>query len=330
MAAICACVSLVGPLLRAATFTYTYDPLNRLTNAAYAGGSLESYSHDAAGNRLQRVVSVATTISSIGDQTIASGLPSPVISFTVSNPHVSADSLTVTARSANPGLLPKSAFLFGGSGANRTLSITSTSGQTGVTTVSVIVSDGSAAVATEFNVTVLPANRSPIAINDSLQRPAGLEVKVLVAKLIANDSDPDGDPLSLASVGAASTHGGGVSLLGPWVVYTPPAGYDGTDTFTYIVRDGRGGEANGTVTVSLQPPAQAQAITVVDATTLPDGNRRVTFAGIPRLTYSIQASADLTDWTIIGTATASPNGIFYIDDLTATNFPVRFYRTVYP
>lgn len=45
----------------AATFTYTYDSLSRLTNAAYSDGSAESYSYDPAGNRLSRVTSAATT-----------------------------------------------------------------------------------------------------------------------------------------------------------------------------------------------------------------------------------------------------------------------------
>jgi YD repeat-containing protein len=41
--------------LQSATFTYFYDPLNRLTNAAYSDGSRESYSYDDAGNRLSRI-----------------------------------------------------------------------------------------------------------------------------------------------------------------------------------------------------------------------------------------------------------------------------------
>ena len=46
---------------QAATFTNTYDPLNRLTNAAYSDGSRESYSYDKSGNRIARITTVATT-----------------------------------------------------------------------------------------------------------------------------------------------------------------------------------------------------------------------------------------------------------------------------
>jgi YD repeat-containing protein len=46
--------------MSAATFTYSYDPLNRITNAAYSDGSRESYSYDPAGNRGSRVTLAAT------------------------------------------------------------------------------------------------------------------------------------------------------------------------------------------------------------------------------------------------------------------------------
>jgi YD repeat-containing protein len=44
----------------AATFTYAYDSLNRLTNAAYSDGANEAYSYDDAGNRLSRITTAAT------------------------------------------------------------------------------------------------------------------------------------------------------------------------------------------------------------------------------------------------------------------------------
>src|SRR5690242_5859370 len=47
--------------LDAASFSYSYDSLNRLTNAAYADGSSESYLYDSSGNRLVRSTSALTT-----------------------------------------------------------------------------------------------------------------------------------------------------------------------------------------------------------------------------------------------------------------------------
>lgn len=65
IAGIAICIPTVLP--RAATLTYSYDSLNRLTNASYSDGALESYSYDDAGNRLTRILTTLpdTTAPSI-------------------------------------------------------------------------------------------------------------------------------------------------------------------------------------------------------------------------------------------------------------------------
>ena len=115
----------------------------------------------------------------------------------------------------------------------------------GATTVSCIAQDeaGNASAAAIFTVTV---NRSPIAAPDTASTLEGVPVTIPV---LANDTDGDGDLLALASVGAPAQ---GTTAIGPaGVVYTPAAGFYGTDTFTYIVTDNRGGLATGTVTVNV-------------------------------------------------------------------------------
>jgi YD repeat-containing protein len=72
-------VSLFLPLLavvdlRAATFTYSYDTLNRITNAACSDGSRESYSYDNAGNRQRRVTLAATTLLDVTPPTVPTNL----------------------------------------------------------------------------------------------------------------------------------------------------------------------------------------------------------------------------------------------------------------
>ena len=104
-------------------------------------------------------------------------------------------------------------------------------------------------------ITSLAPNQSPVAVNDAASVGASSFIDIMVR---ANDSDPDGDPLTVTSVGTP-TGGGTVAIRnsGEHVRYTAPA-TAGTKTFTYTISDGRGGTASATVTVTVtqtnQPP----------------------------------------------------------------------------
>ncbi|CAN7205389.1 cadherin-like domain-containing protein [Rhizobium sp. LjRoot258] len=72
--------------------------------------------------------------------------------------------------------------------------------------------------------------------------------------LLANDSDVDGDTLSIIGVSGTSAHGGTVTLSNNGTItYNPAANYNGKDTFTYTVSDSHGGTATATVTVNVTP-----------------------------------------------------------------------------
>ncbi len=93
-------------------------------------------------------------------------------------------------------------------------------------------------------------NQPPIANPDSASTPYQTPVTIAV---LANDSDPDGDSLGVG-LRTSGAHGKTVKTHDT-VTYTPKAGFYGTDTFTYIVADGRLGHATGTVTVTVAPPS---------------------------------------------------------------------------
>lgn len=95
-----------------------------------------------------------------------------------------------------------------------------------------------------------PANRAPIAATDAAFTVLGQSTLINV---LANDSDPDGDAISLFAVQAAAH--GSVAREGNAVRYTPAAGYTGPDSFTYQVRDARGATTTGTVNVTVSPIA---------------------------------------------------------------------------
>ena len=113
------------------------------------------------------------------------------------------------------------------------------------------------------SVTVLPApvNESPSAADDSVSTaedtPAVIDVK-------ANDSDPNGDDISIASVGAAQH--GTVAVLDGRITYTPEADFHGTDTFDYTITDGDLTDtASVTVTVA---PVNDAPVAVDDVVTV--------------------------------------------------------------
>ena len=94
------------------------------------------------------------------------------VSFTVGDIDNPAASLVVTSASLNTLLLPNSGLLLGGSGSNRTLTITPAPNQFGMAAVSITVSDPLGASATNtLLVTVLDLNDPP-AITDILNRSA--------------------------------------------------------------------------------------------------------------------------------------------------------------
>lgn len=72
--------------------------------------------------------------------------------------------------------------------------------------------------------------------------------------VLGNDTDPDNDPLHITQLstpehGTVNVAGDGVSVL-----YTPASGYVGTDSFTYVADDGRGGATRATVAVTVASP----------------------------------------------------------------------------
>ena len=92
---------------------------------------------------------------------------------------------------------------------------------------------------------VSAVNDPPVADDDSVSTPEDTPVNITV---LGNDSDVDGDSLSVSSL---SNPANGIAVIEPdnTVAYTPDADFNGDDSFEYTVDDGNGGTDNGTVTV---------------------------------------------------------------------------------
>lgn len=64
--------------------------------------------------------------------------------------------------------------------------------------------------------------------------------------VLGNDSDPDGDSLTIVAVTEPAGQTGTVQIMGTQILYTPKAPFY-TDTFTYTVSDGKGGQSTAMV-----------------------------------------------------------------------------------
>ena len=98
-----------------------------------------------------------------------------------------------------------------------------------------------------ISITIIPVNDSPIANDDNV---ATDEDTAANFDVIPNDSDVDGDALSVISVTNGATGGASINSDGT-IHYVPTPNYSGTDSFTYDISDGNGGTDTATVTVSI-------------------------------------------------------------------------------
>jgi hypothetical protein len=137
-------------------------------------------------------------------------------------------------------------------------------GYTGVDSFDYTVDDGHGGTDTgTVNVTVTPpSNRSPTATDDSATTAYNTPVTLDV---LANDTDPDGDSLSLTGV-TAPAHGT-AALNNGKVDYSPATNYYGADSFDYTISDGNGGTDTGTVNVTVLPPPDHPPVAVDDSVT---------------------------------------------------------------
>ncbi len=123
----------------------------------------------------------------------------------------------------------------------------------GTVDVRVTASDTVASASANFRLTVTPVNDAPtVAADSGFQTAQGSALTLTAAQLLANDSDIDGDALTILSVQGAANGSVDLDALGR-VVFTPNAGYSGNASFTYTASDGLAGQATATVGLTVTP-----------------------------------------------------------------------------
>ncbi|MCZ6633391.1 MAG: tandem-95 repeat protein [bacterium] len=165
-----------------------------------------------------------------------------------------SQTLTVSATSSNTSLIPNPTVTYTSPNTTGTLTYTPLANANGTATITATVTDdggtsngGVNTVSQTFTVTVTPVEDPPTANNDDFtideDTPSLLDVT-------ANDSDPDGDAITVISVtnvtGGVATPSGGTQ-----VNFAPHFEFSGSGEFTYTISDTKGNTATAGVSVNV-------------------------------------------------------------------------------
>lgn len=196
-----------------------------------------------------------------------------LIEFSVTANDIDADANTITVDS------------FDGSGItggvllqldNTTFRFTPDANWNGNTSFTYVATDGAATSNTAtVNITVLPVNDVPVSVNDS---PVVNEDAFVDIVVVSNDTDIDGDTLSIFSIDTSGTTGTVVQQDSTTIRYQGTADFNGGTTFTYTVTDGVEVSFPATVNVTVTPVNDAPVATNDAGVT--DKNILVTLANV--------------------------------------------------
>lgn len=198
----------------------------------------------------------------------------------------------------------------------------------------VVVSNGSGSVTSEVVTLTVKLNDPPTAGGDGVVTALQQPVSFPVSRLLANDSDPDGQTLRVIAIDSASVLTGAISVSNQVVTFTPfPFAFaDDVDTFSYTISDGFGGTAVGTVEVRhLDAPVPSLNRVVIVPVA---GGYALRYFGDSNQAYRIVRSETLGGAPAVGpetlaTITSTAHGLVEYTD----NAPLpgrAFYRVVRP
>ena len=115
------------------------------------------------------------------------------------------------------------------------------------------VNDGTTSEFGSVDISINPINDAPVAVDDAITTDEDTPFTSVI-DLDANDSDLDGDALSVTPGTFTTTAGGSITIAADGsYTYTPSANFNGTDTVDYTVIDGNGGSDLGTLTITVNP-----------------------------------------------------------------------------
>ncbi len=195
------------------------------------------------------------TALGLADRTINEDSATGVIPFTVWDVESAPALLSVSGASSNTNLVPNANIVFGGSGSNRTVSITPQADRNGATTIAVFVSDGSVTNAVNFSLTVNPVNDLP-SISSITNQIIPEDFSTNIAFTVADkETGPDAMVYSATSsnpslISAFAFGGVGTNRF---ITLVPATNQSGSATITVSMQDADGGSNSTSFALSVLP-----------------------------------------------------------------------------
>ena len=231
-------------LASGSTTTVTYTP-----DANYNGS--DSFVYTVSDGTATATATVTITITAVNDAPTAVDDSTSTAEDTAVDINVVAndtdpdtvDTLSVTTVTTTPGNGTAAI----NSGSTTTVTYTPNADFNGIDSFDYTLSDGTATDTGTVTITITAVNDPPTALADSATTTQGTAVDINV---VANDTDVEGDALSVTSVTTPSKGTAAIDMNNTAVVtYTPNSGHIGTDSFKYTL-DGAATDT-GTVTITV-------------------------------------------------------------------------------
>lgn len=234
-------------------------------------------------------------IDAIANQTVAMDDAIVDLPITIGDIETDAAALTLTGSSSNTTLIPNSNIVFGGSGANRTVTITPAPGQVGTATITVTVTDADGGTATRtFQVTVTGSNSPPTITPISDQTTDEDTPLTGIAFTVGDAETPEGDLVVTAtSSNTDLIPNSAITISGEdaerTITITPAANQSGTATITILVDDGNGGTVTETFVVTVNAVNDLPTITSIADQTI---NEDTSTAGLAVTIGDVETPVD--------------------------------------
>lgn len=158
---------------------------------------------------------------------------------------------------------------------------------------------------------------------------AGGTFKIHSTALLSNTVDPENSALTLASVGSLSAQGGFIWVDGDWICYNPPAGFSGSDSFSFSASNQFGADDRGTAILTVLVDGVDGHKTLSLQSLAVSGERvSIDFSGTADSTYAVQATESLSDpdWADVGKIEVEADGSSSL--IISNGLPHCFYRTL--